>query len=149
MWGAGHMIRVVSPIIFWFPQMCHLSVQLQSSAGQTIRPDCRRQKGSRHRRFAAASRSLRCHGTDVTEAWFFSLQREKDRRRRRQRISGAVNYLLKTSRLIPLSLKLHARFLGTWHQNHPFYLVLFQELNPHSSLRSHNSFPISYIIIIY
>lgn len=94
MWGAGHMIRVVSPIIFWFPQMCHLSVQLQSSAGQTIRPDCRRQKGIRHRRFAAASRSLRCHRADMTEAWFFSLQREKDRRRR-QRISGAVNYLLK------------------------------------------------------
>lgn len=68
------MIRVVSPIIFWFPQMCHLSVQLQMSAGRTTRPDCRRQKGIRQRRSAAASRSPRCHGADVTEAWFFSLQ---------------------------------------------------------------------------
>lgn len=79
MWGAGHMIRVVSPIIFWFPQMCHLSVRLQSSAGRAIRPDCGRQKGIRHRRFAAVSRSLWCHGADVSEAWFSSLQPEQDR----------------------------------------------------------------------
>ncbi len=59
--------------------MCHLSVQLHSSAGQTMRPDCGRQKGSRHGRFAAVSRSLWCHGADVTEAWFFSLQPEQDR----------------------------------------------------------------------
>lgn len=62
------------PIIFWFPQMCHLSVRLQMSAGRTTRPDCRRQKGIRQRRLAAASPSPRCHGADVTEAWFFSLQ---------------------------------------------------------------------------
>ncbi len=79
MWGAGHMIQIVSPIIFWFPQMCHLSVQLHLSAGQMIRPDCGRQKGIRHGRFVAVSQSLWCHGADVTEAWFFSLQPEQDR----------------------------------------------------------------------
>lgn len=72
------MIEVVFPIIFWFPHMCHLSVQLQSSAGRTIWPDCGRQKGISHHQFAAVSQSHRCHGADVTEAWFFSLQREKD-----------------------------------------------------------------------
>lgn len=42
-------------------------------------PDCRRQKGIRHRRGAPVSRSLRCHGADVSEAWFCSPRRGQDR----------------------------------------------------------------------
>lgn len=79
------MIQVVFAIISWFPHMCHLSVQLESSAGRAIRPDCRRQKGISHRLFAAVSRSLRCHGADVTEAWFLY-----PAARRRQSISGGL-----------------------------------------------------------
>lgn len=71
---GGHMIRGVSPIIFWFPHMCHLSVQLCSSGVRTIGPDCRRQKGIRHRRPATASPSLRCHRADVSAAWSLRLE---------------------------------------------------------------------------
>lgn len=47
--AAGHMIRAVSAIIFWFPQMCHLSAQLRSSTGRPTRPDCWGQNGVRQR----------------------------------------------------------------------------------------------------
>ena len=47
--------------------------------GRAPPPDCRRQKGIRHRRGAPVSRSLRCHGADVSEAWFCSPRREQDR----------------------------------------------------------------------
>lgn len=47
--------------------------------GKEDRPDCGRQKGISHRRFVVASPSLRCHGADVSRAWFFAPQPEEDK----------------------------------------------------------------------
>lgn len=74
------------PIIFWFPHTCHLSMRLEPSAGRAMRPDWGRQKGISHRRFAAVSPSLWCHGADVSRAWFFSLQPGQDKEHQTSRL---------------------------------------------------------------